>query len=139
MAIPPINVSNFDHAAIVVSDLKKTEHFYINVLGLQPAVRPAFNFGGAWYQVGNTLLHVITANDDAGLSGPGERGVKLITRGQHLAFNVADFDMAIELLDQHGIVIAAGPKQRPDGTAQVYVRDPDGHLVELCATSAAES
>ena len=133
MAAPSINVSNFDHAAIVVSDLKKTEHFYINVLGLEPAVRPAFDFEGAWYKVGDILLHVILANGDAGLPGPGERGVKLVTRGQHLAFNVADFDLTLELLDQHGIAITAGPKQRPDGTAQVYVRDPDGYLIELCA------
>lgn len=133
MATPSINVRNFDHAAIVVSDLEKTEHFYINVLGLEKATRPAFDFEGVWYKVDNTLLHIILTNDDAGLPGPGERGVKKVTRGQHLAFNVGDFGQAMDLLQQHGIEIAAGPKQRPDGTAQVYVRDPDGHLIELCA------
>jgi len=133
MAASPINVLNFDHAALVVSDLEKTEHFYINVLGMKKATRPAFDFGGAWYQIGSTLLHIILANDDAGLPGPCDHRVKKITRGQHLAFNVSDFDQAMDLLQQHGIEIAAGPKQRPDGTAQVYVRDPDGHLIELCA------
>jgi len=136
MPASPINVRNFDHAALVVSDLEKTEHFYVNVLGLKKAARPAFDFGGAWYQIENTLLHIMLANDDAGLPGPCDHQVKKITRGQHLAFNVDDFDQTLELLEQHGIAIAAGPKKRPDGTSQVYIRDPDGHLIELCAVPA---
>lgn len=136
MSVAPINVRNFDHVTLVVGDLKKTEHFYVNVLGLEKTTRPAFDFKGDWYEIENTLIHVILANDDSGLPGPGERGVTRVTRGQHLAFHVSDFKQTIELLKQHGIAIAAGPKKRPDGAAQVYVHDPDGHLVELCSTQA---
>jgi len=134
MAVPSINVRGFDHVTLVVGDLKKTEDFYVNVLGLEKTTRPAFDFKGDWYEIDNTLIHVILANDDSGLPGPGDRGVTRVTRGQHLAFNVADFELTNELLKQHGIPLAAGPKKRADGASQVYVYDPDGHLVELCST-----
>jgi len=134
--VPSISVRNFDHVTLVVSDLKKTEHFYVNVLGLEKTKRPAFDFKGDWYEIDNTLIHVILANDDSGLPGPGDRGVTRVTRGQHLAFYVTDFRLTNELLEQHGIAIAAGPKKRPDGAAQVYIHDPDGHLIELCSTQA---
>ena len=130
---PAINVRNFDHVTLVVSDLAATENFYVNILGLEKTTRPAFNFAGDWYEIQNILLHVILANDDSGLPGPGDRGVKKITRGQHLAFNVDNFDQTVELIKQHGITIAHGPKERPDGAAQVYINDPDGHLIELFA------
>ncbi len=134
MSVPPISVRSFDHATIVVSDLEKTEHFYVNVLGLEKTTRPGFDFKGNWYEIENTLIHVILANDDSGLPGPGERSVKSVTRGNHLAFGVSDFNQTVDLIKQHGIAIAAGPKKRPDGAAQVYIRDPDGHLIELCST-----
>jgi len=128
---PPINVQNFDHVTYVVSDLAATENFYINVLGLKKTTRPAFDFKGDWYEIKNILLHVILANDDSGLPGPGDRNVKRKSRGQHLAFNVDDFAGSLDLLEQHGISIADGPKERPDGASQVYIHDPDGHLIEL--------
>jgi catechol 2,3-dioxygenase-like lactoylglutathione lyase family enzyme len=136
MTAAPINVRNFDHVTLVVNDLKKTEHFYVNVLGLEKATRPSFSFQGDWYEIANTLIHVILADDGSGLAGPGERGVKNMTRGQHVAFQVSDFDLTVDLIKQHKIPIAAGPKKRPDGAAQVYIHDPDGHLIELCSTQA---
>ena len=132
-APPPINVRNFDHVTLVVSDLRATENFYVNVLGLKKTTRPAFDFKGDWYEIDNVLLHVILTDEDSGLPGSGDRGVKKITRGQHIAFNVDDFDQTVDMIKQHGLKIAHGPKQRPDGAAQVYLHDPDGHLVELCA------
>ena len=130
---PPIDVRHFDHVTLVVSDLAATEHFYVNVLGLEKTTRPAFNFPGDWYEVENILVHVILADNDSGLAGPGDRSVKKASRGQHLAFNIDDFDGTVGLLKQHGIAIVSGPKERPDGAAQVYINDPDGHLIELFA------
>lgn len=131
--IPPINVRNFDHATIVVSDLAATENFYANVLGLEKATRPAFNFQGDWYQIDHMLLHVILTNTDSGQPGPGDRNVQTASRGQHLAFHVDDFQRAVERVGQHGIPVASGPKQRPDGASQIFIRDPDGHVIELCS------
>ena len=46
------------HAAILVSDLERAEHFYGNVLGL-PKVDRQLKFTGAWYQIGNFQIHLI--------------------------------------------------------------------------------
>lgn len=32
-----------------------------------------------------------------------------------------------------GVPIVDGPKSRPDGYIQVFVTDPDGHVIELCS------
>ena len=40
---------------------------------------------------------------------------------------------AITRLQELGIAIVSGPVTRPDGARQVFVNDPDGHLVELCS------
>ena len=133
MSPAPLNVRNFDHVTIVVSDLKQTEKFYVDVLGLEKTSRPAFDFEGDWYEIENKLIHVILANEDSGLAGPGERNVRRVTRGQHLAFNVGKFDETLKLIGEHGLEIASGPTQRPDGANQVYIHDPDGHLIELFA------
>ena len=133
MSPAPINVRNFDHATLVVSDLNQTEKFYVEVLGLEKTARPAFDFEGDWYEIENILIHVILANEDSGLAGPGERNVRRVTRGQHLAFNVGKFEETLKSIDEHGIAIASGPKERPDGARQVYIHDPDGHLIELFA------
>ncbi len=130
---PPIEVRHFDHVTLVVSDLAATQHFYVNVLGLEKTTRPAFNFPGDWYEIANILVHVILADSDSGLPGPGDRNVKKVSRGQHLAFNIDDFEGTMDLLKQHGVPIASGPKERPDGAAQIYINDPDGHLIELFA------
>ena len=36
-------------------------------------------------------------------------------------------------IKQAGVEIVDGPKQRPDGATQVFIRDPDGYLIELCS------
>jgi len=130
---PAIQVRHFDHVTLVVNDLAATEHFYVNVLGLDKTTRPAFDFKGDWYEIENILLHIILADEDSGLAGPGDRKVKSVPRGQHLAFNIDDFDRTVDLLKQHGVDVVAGPKERPDGASQVYINDPDGHLIELFA------
>jgi catechol 2,3-dioxygenase-like lactoylglutathione lyase family enzyme len=54
-----------------------------------------------------------------------------VSRGHHFAFEVADALATARALADVGIKLAAGPKQRPDGPTQIYIHDPDGHLVEL--------
>ena len=48
---------------------------------------------------------------------------------------IADADAVIEILKQNNIPILSGPKLRPDGYVQVFISDPDGHMVELCSVA----
>ena len=128
---PPVRVGAIDHVAIVVADLTATRRFYVGLLGMNEVERPDFNFAGAWFEAGGTLVHAIAEHEESG--PPGEviaEGVR-ISRTQHLAFGVDDAVAAAGRLRQRGVAIAAGPKGRPDGAAQTVIQDPDGYVIEL--------
>lgn len=132
-----LKVKRIDHVTIIVKDLDATEAFYVGALGMELVPRPAFSFGGRWFQAGATQIHATIEHKEAGLAGWGDRGTIHPSRGHHYAFEVDDARLAAAEAEAAGITIAEGPKLRPDGFVQVYVRDPDDHLVELF--SAPES
>jgi catechol 2,3-dioxygenase-like lactoylglutathione lyase family enzyme len=68
---------------------------------------------------------------EAGSAGMPTSAATEITRAFHYAFVVDDCDAAAEQLHQQGVQIVEGPRTRPDGARQLYLRDPDQHLVEL--------
>jgi lactoylglutathione lyase len=51
--------------------------------------------------------------------------------GFELGFKVDDCDAAYDELVSAGATPAVAPMERPWGQRTAYVRDPDGHLVEL--------
>lgn len=127
----PLQVQSFDHITLIVSDLNATREFYIDGLGMSESIRPHFDFPGAWFGIGDVQIHATVASELAGLAGWGNRQVKSMSRGHHFAFEVADLKAAFEQVKHLGIEVADGPKTRPDGALQLYVYDPDRHVVEL--------
>lgn len=128
-----LQVLSFDHLTLIVSDLAATRHFYVDVLGMREMPRPDFDFEGAWFQVGNVQIHAILTSELAGQAGWGDRGVVRSSRGHHFALQVANVEAAAERANELGIEIAAELKQRPDGVKQLFVFDPDAHVIELCS------
>ncbi len=131
IAAPPIRVKHIDHVTIVVKDLERSRQFYVDVLGMDEVPRPGFGFPGLWFQAGPTQVHLIGEHDATGPAGVQPPEHCSISRTQHFAFEVEDAVAAQARLRDLGVPLAAGPKQRPDGPTQIYVQDPDGHLVEL--------
>jgi len=130
----PISVRTIDHVTVVVGDLDASREFYVGVLGMQEVPRPAFSFEGLWFQSGGTQIHLILEHEG---SGPAGNLVPVEHRGartHHFAFEVEDANACAKRLAAMGVPIAAGPKQRPDGAVQVFLCDPDGHVVELTST-----
>lgn len=140
-------IRSLDHVTLVVADLERTREFYVDVLGLHLAPRPEFDFQGLWFHrcahSGNAdtglvksqaVLHVILATEESGPPGPGTGGGTKPSRGNHIGFEVDDVDSARQHLAQRNVPIIHGPKQRPDGVNQLYLRDPDGHVIELFGT-----
>ncbi len=124
------HVKSLDHVTIVVKDLAATRKFYVDALGMEEVARPNFSFAGQWFQAGSTLIHTILEYEGSGTAGTGaERN----TRGHHFAFLVDDAQAAEQRMIDLGVEIASPARRRPDGATQVFVRDPDGHLVELCS------
>jgi catechol 2,3-dioxygenase-like lactoylglutathione lyase family enzyme len=128
---PGIGVTSFDHVTIICADLEATRRFYVDFLGMVEVSRPAFKFPGLWFQVGNVQIHATQESPEAGKAGWGERGNKVISRGHHIAFAVDDVMEALKIVEAHGVRIASPLQQRPDGYKQLYLYDPDGHIVEL--------
>ena len=54
------NLIGFDHVTLVVSDVVSSRGFYVEQLGFQEVQRPEFDFAGAWFQIGQTMVHVLS-------------------------------------------------------------------------------
>ena len=117
-----MKIHELNHVAIHVKDVEASCEFYRKVLRLEPMPRPAFTFPGAWFRLGdNQELHLI-----------GERTEPVLShnRGNHYALRVDNLDDWERHFQNLGQEFRAR-KMRPDGAWQIYVRDPDGHVIEL--------
>lgn len=127
----PVKVRHIDHVTLVVRDVEASRRFYVGLLGMEEVARPAFSFGGAWFRAGSTLIHLIEQHD---LSGPAGYPVEVLvrsSRNHHFAFEVDDAYEAARRLKEMGIPLLDDAKRRPDGAIQVFLTDPDHHVVEL--------
>jgi glyoxylase I family protein len=128
----PIQVKSLDHVTIVVRDLEKSRKFYVEGLGMRQVPRPGFSFEGSWFQAGPTQIHLILEHEQSGPAGMTEE-MGRSTRAHHFAFLVEDAHAAEARLEELGYQFISRAKARPDGATQVFVTDPDGHIVELCS------
>lgn len=126
-------VRSVDHVTLVVQDLDSSRAFYVGALGMQEVDRPGFPFGGSWFQAGDTQIHLILEHEHSSPAGNQTPEDQRRSRAPHFAFVVDDAGAFISRLEALGIAIVSGPTQRPDGAVQVFLFDPDGHLVELCS------
>lgn len=127
VTLTPMQIQRLDHLVLTVADLDRTIAFYRDVLGME-----ALTFGG-----GRRALAFGPHRINLHLAGhefepkavhpvPGSGDICLIC-----ADPVEDVLLA---LARHGVEVVEGPVAR-EGAAgaleSVYVRDPDGNLVEI--------
>ena len=128
---PTLNAKSFDHVTLICADLEATRRFYVDLIGMTEVPRPAFKFPGLWFQLGNMQIHATQESPEAGKAGWANQGNTIVARGHHIAFAVDDVSEALKTVELHGVRIASPLQQRPDGFKQLYIYDPDGHVVEL--------
>ena len=104
------------HTSIRVADLARSIPFYEGVLGLRAVPRPELGIAGRWYGIGGSQLHLIEGAVPAAAFDPS---------GPHFALAVADLDAVRAELR------AAGVEMLDLGSNQLWVRDPDGNVIEL--------
>ena len=109
-------ITELNHFLLVAKNLERTRKFYENVLGLELADRPDFGFPGRWYGIGHGQLHLIQGDAPGGSLDPS---------GPHFAIAVEDLDAARREL------ASAGVETLDPGGAQLWLRDPDGNVIEL--------
>jgi 4-carboxymuconolactone decarboxylase len=112
--------ARLDYTILVVDDIDAALGFYVGALGLELAHR-----AGPYAQLvtgqGRLAFYERSAMD--ALVGPGERF--------EIGFLVDDVDRSYDAVVAAGAMPAVAPADRPWGQRTAYVRDPDGHLVEL--------
>jgi catechol 2,3-dioxygenase-like lactoylglutathione lyase family enzyme len=132
-----VEVRGLNHVALVVGDVERSRRFYGGVLEMEEIPRPSnFHFPGAWFRRGSAELHLI---------GEGSPGRARQLRpdyspeeleagyGAHFALEVEDLEPVRREVEERGAEVVGEPRPRGDGVAQMYLRDPDGYLVELMA------
>lgn len=110
------------HAAIIVSSIEQSQHFYSTVLRLQKVDRD-LKFPGIWYQIGNFQIHLILASTIR----PDTVDHEKWGRNRHLAFSVANLAAAKEQLIAHDCPIQISAS----GRSALFTQDPDGNIIEL--------
>ncbi|RAQ39844.1 glyoxalase [Arthrospira sp. O9.13F] len=99
-----MNITKPLHAAILVSDLAKSQQFYSQILQLTAGDRP-LNFPGIWYQMGEWQSHLI---DSEQVSGDRVNEAKAQLTRHNYPFQMS-----------------------ASGRSALFVADPDGNIIEL--------
>jgi len=117
-----------DYVVLVVEDLDRALKFYTDVLGL-PLKHRSGDF--AQLDTGATRLALYTRAAMGRTLGLSLQKPPEDAPGFEIGFKVPDADAAFAELVARGAAPAAPPTTRPWGQRTAYVRDPDGHLIEL--------
>jgi len=127
-----MSVGVLDHFNIRTRNLKETVRFYEDILGLENGARPNFVFPGAWlYSEGHAVVHLVDISPTDEAQKP-DSGVV-----HHVAFVSRDFAGMKKRLQARGVEFEA--RQVPGGALwQIFVRDPNGVMIELNYEAARE-
>jgi catechol 2,3-dioxygenase-like lactoylglutathione lyase family enzyme len=128
------------HCGLIVADLERSRRFYGGALGLEEVPRPHnFRFEGAWFQVGDDQLHLLVQSETTSRAGGADPGPSAaVGLANHIAIEIDDLGSARARLDEHDVQLIGGPMPRGDGYEQVFVRDPDGYVIELFQFTGAD-
>lgn len=144
------DVSRIDHVGITTSDLDRSLHFYVDLLGLRLLSRNLLSGP----DLAALLGFEAAAIDNADLDSGDGRVLELMQYTQpaatrvayqssdapttHIAFTVADLHSVAERLTEAGVEIISrrplkihDPGGAWDGVQCLYIRDPDGVILEL--------
>lgn len=125
------------HVSLVAEDVAESTEFYERVLGCEPVVTPEFGAQADFdadeqiafqiLRVGDHQLHLW--NDPA-------RETEAV-QFAHFGVHVDDFEAVYRAAEERDAFAAIGVESAPpqvfdfNGTAQLYLRDPTGNLVEV--------
>lgn len=122
-----MKIKNIDHFVITTGDLKKCLHFYVDLLGMKAVKsdgRYALYFGDSKFNIHTQPAQFLPAAE------------KPTAGSLDFCLNVAEDieEIRQEMIAKH-YPIVDGPVTRHGARGEMkslYLRDPDGNLVELC-------
>ena len=116
-----MRATGFTHVSVYARDLAESVPFYRELFGMEEVPSPDFTNPVVWLRVGDLQLHLLQSEDPTP------------TR-QHFGLDVDDFEAAYLRAGELGIRDDArhpAVRELPDGSVQMYVRDPSGNLIEV--------
>jgi len=117
-----MKATGFNHVSVVAHDLERSVRFYTEVFGMEKIPTYTFAFPVQYLRLGDLQLHLFQRDAPPPAYA-------------HLAVDVDDFEAAYERARDLAILDAdsfnSDIYELPDGTVQMYVRDPSGNLVEV--------
>ena len=126
----------FAYTILYVRDVGRSVDFYEAAFGLQ---RRFLHESGMYAEMetgGTTLAFAAESAARSNLAfGFQSANPSRPPAAFEIAFATDDVQGAFERATRLGAVLAAAPKTMPWGQTVAYVRDPDGHLVELCTVT----
>lgn len=117
-----MELEGIDHVALSVRDVKRTEQWYIDVLGFEKMYDGMWDGIPVFIGKGTTALALFPAKSDEPVRG----GIRML----HLAMraNRTNFASAQEGLRQRGIKFEF---EDHEISHSIYFRDPDGYILEI--------
>ena len=117
-----VRATGFNHVSIHARNLEESVRFYVEVLGMEPIPTYTFAFPVQYLRLGDLQLHLFERDTDA-------------PPYHHIAVDVDDFEGAYLRAKELGILeresFFEDMYELPDGSVQMYLRDPAGNLVEI--------
>jgi len=117
-----VRATGFNHVSINARNLEESVRFYVEVFGMEPIPTYTFAFPVQYLRLGDLQLHLFERDTDA-------------PAYHHIGINVDDFEGAYLRAKELGILeresFFEDMYELPDGSVQMYIRDPAGNLVEI--------
>ncbi|MFT5211905.1 MAG: glyoxylase I family protein [Flavobacterium sp.] len=118
------------HRSFPVRDINTSIRFYREVLCLDQIPRPeSFKFPGAWFQAGSGQVHLIQFKEGDDVGTP---PTSINPRGSHTAFSTLDYEETLRYFKDKGIEVF----ETNVDMGQMWIKDPDGHVLEFIAIPA---
>lgn len=126
-----MKVKKLDHLVLTVKDIAKTTKFYTTVLGMKAV---SFAKNSLALQFGNQKINLHKQDDEIE-----PHAIKPTPGSADLCF-IPDIplEQVIDHVQSCGVAIIAGPAPRSGATGalqSIYLRDPDGNLIEVANRS----
>lgn len=126
--MPRIHIKTINHQSMPVHDRDRALSFWRDFLGLEPIPVQEGTPCAAmvWMQAADgTMVHLMPRGADG-------------TPNIHTAFEVDDFDEALQAVRDAGIEVIKGPVERDDGQRAFYIYDPEGNRLEFTSGSGSK-
>lgn len=116
-----IRIKTVNHVGIPTSDRFRSLEMYRDLMSLKLIPHQVDGNSLLWSETADgTMVHLI----EPPLEGRKDERV-------HVAYEVENFDEALEAIKEAGVEITGGPGVRHNGQRFVFINDPDGNRIEL--------